>query len=170
MSLQKSQALNAAKQHVLQSNTQAAIDIYQQIIESDPADLGTINALGDLYSNTGRLKDAIRQFSRVADGYLETGFTRTAIGVLKKLLALDPENIETGSKLADVYAQAGLPSEARQLYLQIADSYTRRGITSDALRVYAKVVELDPSNTSTRIKLGELYLREGLNEQAYEAF
>src|SRR5262249_48753132 len=30
--------------------------------------------------------------------------------------------------------------------------------------------ELDPSNTSTRIKLGELYLREGLNELAYEAF
>jgi len=38
----------------------------------------------------------------------------------------------------------------------------------DALSVYSKVVELDSSNTSTRIKLGELYLREGMNEQAYD--
>ncbi len=170
MSGNKSQALNAAKQYVLQRNVQAAVEIYRAIIEADPTDLTAINTLGDLYASAGRTQEAMAQFSRVADSYIEGGFTRKAIATLKKIIAVDPASTETATKLADLYAQAGLPSEARQHYLQIAEALTRKGQTLDALSVYSKIVELDPSNTSTRIKLGELYLREGMNEQAYEAF
>jgi tetratricopeptide (TPR) repeat protein len=96
--------------------------------------------------------------------------TRKAIATLKKIITVDPANIQTAIKLADLYAQAGLPSEARHHYVQIAEALTRKGMTLDALTVYNKVVDLDPSNTSGRIKLGELYLREGMNDQAYDAF
>jgi protein TonB len=170
MSGNKSQALNAAKQYVLQRNVQAAVEIYRAIIEADPTDLTAINTLGDLYASAGRTQEAMAQFSRVADSYIEGGLPRKAIATLKKIIAVDPANTETATKLADLYAQAGLPSEARQHYLQIAEALTRKGQTLDALSVYSKIVELDPSNTTTRIKLGELYLREGMNEQAYEAF
>jgi TonB family protein len=170
MSFNKSQALNAAKQYVLQRNVQAAVEVYREIVEADPTDLTAINTLGDLYASAGRTQEAMDQFSRVADRYIESGFTREAIATLKKLIAVDSANTETATKLADLYAQAGLPSEARQHYLQIAEALTRKGQTLDALSVYSKVVELDSSNTSTRIKLGELYLCEGMNEQAYDAF
>lgn len=170
MSLDKSQALNAAKQYVLQRNVQAAVEVYREIVEADPTDLTAINTLGDLYASAGRTHEAMDQFSRVADSYIEGGFTREAIATLKKIIAVDSANIETATKLADLYAQAGLPSEARQHYLQISEALTRKGQTRDALSVYSKVVELDSSNTSTRIKLGELYLCEGMNEQAYDAF
>ena len=170
MSLNKSQALNAAKQYVLQRNLQAAIEIYRKIIEADPTDLTATNTLGDLYASTGRVPEAIDAFSRAAASYTEGGFTRKAIATLKKIIAVEPGNTETAIKLADLYAQAGLPSEARQHYLQIAEALTRKGQRLDALSVYSRIVDLDPSNTSTRIKLGELYLREGMNEQAYDAF
>ena len=170
MSLNKSEALNAAKQYVLQRNVQAAVEVYREIVEADPTDLTAINTLGDLYASAGRTQDAMEQFSRVADRYIEGGFTREAITTLKKIIAVDSANTETATKLADLYARAGLPSEARLHYLQIAEALTRKGQTRDALSVYSKVVELDSSNTSTRIKLGELYLCEGMNEQAYDAF
>ena len=170
MSFNKSQAQNAAKQYVLQNNVQAAVEVYREIVQADPTDLSAITTLGDLYASAGRLQEAMDQFSRAADGYIESGFTREAIASLKKLIAVDSANIETATRLADLYAQAGLPSEARLHYLQIAEALTRKGRTLDALSVYSKVVELDSSNTSTRIKLGELYLREGMNEQAYDAF
>ena len=170
MSLNKSQALNVAKQYVLQRNVRAAIDIYREIIEADPTDLTAINTLGDLYASTGLVRDAIAQFSRVADSYIESGSTRKAIATLKKIIAADPANTGTAIKLADMYAKAGLPSEARQHYLRIANAYTRNGETLEALRIFSKIGDLDPSNPSTRIKLGELYLCEGMNEQAYEAF
>lgn len=170
MPLNKSQALNAAQQYMLQQNAQAAVNIYRKIIEADPFDLAAINTLGDLYVSTGQVQDAITHFSRVADIYIEGGFARKAIETLKKIIAVDPASTETATKLADLYAQAGLPSEARQHYFQIADALTRKGATVEALSVFSKIVELDPSNTSTRIKLGELYLREGMNGQAYDAF
>ena len=170
MSLDKSQALTAAKQCVLQRDLPAAVEIYRKIVEDDPSDLTSSNTLGDLYVSTGQVQDAIAQFSRVAAIYLEHGFARKAIATLEKIIAVDPANTETATKLADLYVQAGLPSEARQHYLQIADALTRNGATVDALSVFSKIVELDPSNTSTRIKLGELYLREGMNEKAYKEF
>jgi periplasmic protein TonB len=170
MSLNKSQALSIAKQYVLQRNVRAAIDIYREIIEADPTDLTAINTLGDLYASTGMVQEAIARFSRVADGYIESGLTRKAIATLKKIIAADPANTRTAIKLADMYAQAGLPSEARQHYLRIAGVYTGKGETLEALRIFSKLVDLDPSNPSTRIKLGELYLSEGMNDQAYEAF
>lgn len=170
MALDKTEALNAAKQHVLQRNVPAAIDTYRKIIVADPTDLTAIDALGDLYASTGRVQEAIEEFSRLAASYSEGGLTRKAITILKKIITLDPGNTETAIKLAGLYAQAGLPSEARQHYLQIAEGLARKGERLEALRIYGKIVDLDPTNTSTRIKLAELCLREGMNEQAYEAF
>ena len=170
MPFDKSQALDAAKQHLQQGNTEAAIGVYLKVIDDNRSDLETIDALGDLYANEGRVQDAIEKFSKVADGYLADSLTRKAITVLRKMTALDPGHLDTCIKLAGAYAQAGLLSDARQHYLQIAGNYSRKGQTMDALAVYCKIVALDPSNTSMRIKLGELFLREGLNEQAYETF
>lgn len=170
MSLDKTQALSIAKQYVLQHNVRAAIEIYREIIDADPTDLTAINTLGDLYASTGLVHDAVVQFSRVADSYIESGLTRKAIATLKKIIAAEPANIASAIKLADMYSQAGLPSEARQHYLQIVGFYSRNGETIEALRIFSKIVDLDPSNPSSRLKLGELYLGAGMNTQAYEAF
>ena len=170
MSLDKAQALDAAKQYVLQRNVQAAVDIYQKLIQDDPADVIASITLGELYASTGHVREAIAQFTRVADHYIKLGYARQAIATLKQIIAIDPGNTETAIKLADLYAQAGLPSEARQHYLQIAEALNRKGEIVEALSVFSRIVQLDPSNTSNRIKLGELYLREGMNEQAYDAF
>jgi protein TonB len=170
MAFNKSEALETAKQYVLQRNLQVALEIYLQIAQVDPADLSARNTLGDLFASTGNIKEAINQFSQLATIYIDGGFSRKAITALKKIIAIDPANIETAIRLADLYAEAGLPSEARQHYLQIAEALTRKGQRLEALNVYTKVVELDPMNTPTRIKLGELCLREGMNDQAYDAF
>jgi TonB family protein len=170
MSLNKSKALEEAKEFVLQQNLPAAVKIYREIIEDDPSDLDVITTLGDLYANSGRVSEAIALFSSVATMYAGGGFTRKAIVTFKKIITLDPGNYETAVKLADLYAEAGLPSEARQHYLQIAEALSRQGQMLDALMVLKKVVDLDPLNIPNRIKLGELYLREGLTDQAFEAF
>jgi protein TonB len=170
MPFDKSQALDAARQHLLQGNREAAIGVCLKIIDANCDDLETIDLLGDLYANDGRVREAIEEFSKAADGYLADSLMRKAISVLRKIAALDPGNVDNCIKLAGLYAQAGLLGDARQHYLQIAEAYSRKGQTMDALAVYCKIVALDPTNTSMRIKLGELYLREGLNEQAYETF
>jgi len=170
MSFDKAKALTAAKRYMLQNNSQAAIEVFRQVVEAEPLDLSSINTLGDLYVRTGQIPEAVDQFSKLADAYLAEGVARKAIAVLKKIMSIDPANTGTWIKLADLYATAGLPGEARQHYLQIADAYSRNGRMNEAIEVFGRVVALDPSNASARIKLGELCRREGLNDQAYEAF
>ncbi|MEK6408304.1 MAG: tetratricopeptide repeat protein [Acidobacteriota bacterium] len=170
MSLNKSKALRTAEKYVLQGKIPAAIDEYRKVVSADPGDLTTINTLGDLYVRAGRIQDAISNFSRIADSYREGGFTLKAIAMLKKISKLDPTNVETAMKLANLYSQQGLLVEARQQYLQVADAYARAGQTRKALDAYQKIADLDPSNTSVRMKLGEIYSREGLTEQSHEAF
>lgn len=170
MSLNKSKALRTAEKYVLQGKIPAAIDEYRKVVSADPGDLTTINTLGDLYVRAGRIQDAIANFSRIADSYREGGFTLKAIAMLKKISKLDPTNVETAMKLANLYSQQGLLVEARQQYLQVADAYARAGQTRKALEAYQKIADLDPSNTSVRMKLGEIYSREGMTDQAHEAF
>jgi tetratricopeptide (TPR) repeat protein len=170
MSLNKSKSLRTAEKYVLQGKIPAAIDEYRKVVDADPADMTTINTLGDLYVRAGRIPDAISNFSRIADSYRDSGFTLKAIAMLKKISKLDPTNIDTSMKLANLYSQQGLFVEARQQYLQVADAYARAGQTRKALDAYQKIADLDPSNTSVRIKLGEIYSREGLIDQAHEAF
>jgi tetratricopeptide (TPR) repeat protein len=170
MSLNKSKALRTAEKYVLQGKIPAAIDEYRKVVSADPGDLTTINTLGDLYVRAGRIPDAIFNFSRIADSYREGGFTLKAIAMLKKISKLDPTNVETAMKLANLYSQQGLLVEARQQYLQVADAYARAGQTRKALEAYQKIADLDPSNTSVRMKLGEIYSREGMSEQSHEAF
>ena len=170
MSLNKSKALRTAEKYVLQGKIPAAIDEYRKVVSADPGDLTTINTLGDLYVRAGRIQDAISNFSRIADSYREGGFTLKAIAMLKKISKLDPTNVETAMKLANLYSQQGLLVEARQQYLQVADAYARAGQTRKALEAYQKIADLDPSNTSVRMKLGEIYSREEMTEQAHDAF
>ena len=170
MSLNKSKVLRTAEKYVLQGKLPAAIDEYRKVVDADPADLTTINTLGDLYVRAGKIQDAIINFSRIADSYREGGFTLKAIAMLKKISKLDPTNVETAMKLANLYSQQGLLVEARQQYLQVADAYARQGQTRKALEAYQKIADLDPSNTSVRMKLGEIYSREGMTEQAHESF
>ena len=170
MSLNKSKALRTAEKYVLQGKIPAAIDEYRKVVSADPGDLTTINTLGDLYVRAGRIQDAISNFSRIADSYREGGFTLKAIAMLKKISKLDPTNVETAMKLANLYSQQGLLVEARQQYLQVADAYARAGQTRKALEAYQKIADLDPSNTSVRMKLAEIYSREAMTEQAHDAF
>ncbi|HEX8090271.1 MAG TPA: tetratricopeptide repeat protein [Blastocatellia bacterium] len=170
MSLNKSKALRTAEKYVLQGKLPAAIDEYRKVVDADPSDLTTINTLGDLYVRAGKIQDAIRNFSRIADSYREGGFTLKAIAMLKKISKLDPTNVDTAMKLANLYSQQGLLVEARQQYLQVADAYARAGQTRKALEAYQKIADLDPSNTSVRMKLGEIYSREAMTEQAHESF
>ncbi len=170
MSLNKSKSLRTAEKYVLQGKIPAAIDEYRKVVDADPSDLTTINTLGDLYVRAGKIQDAIINFSRIAESYRESGFTLKAIAMLKKISKLDPTNVETAMKLANLYSQQGLLVEARQQYLQVADAYARAGQTRKALEAYQRIADLDPSNTSVRMKLGEIYSRENMPEQSHEAF
>ena len=88
----------------------------------------------------------------------------------KKIERLTPRDPAIALKLGSLYALQGLVADAKAQFLIVADAYTRAGKTKQTLEVLHKVADLDPHNTEIRLKLANGYLKEGLKEEAANAF
>ena len=86
----------------------AAIDAYLAVLDSNPDDTTTLNRVGDLYVRLQRLGEAIELFKRAAEHFADEGFSVKAIAIYKKILRLDPVQLESSESLADLQARQGL--------------------------------------------------------------
>jgi tetratricopeptide (TPR) repeat protein len=167
MAFDKRKALQAALAFTQQGRLDKAIAEYQSVLKADPNDLSVLNTLGDLYARTGNRTEAINQYMRLGDAYRKDGVAAKATAVYKKVIKLDPHNLQAQTLCADLYAQQGLVGEAKQQLLLIAEQCSRSGDTQEALAVYQKVVALDPGNVAAATKLSEMLARQGKGQDAY---
>lgn len=170
MAFDKAKVLRAAEKYLAQGKITAAIKEYRDLIEHDPADLNTLNILGDLYVRTNQKEQAVDCFKHIAEHYREQGFGNKAIAMYKKVDRLTPGSPEIAEQLAMLFESEGLTVNARSQYMFLADAYTKAGEAQRALEVWRKVADLDPQNVEIRLRLAEGFLREGLKEDAARAF
>ncbi len=166
----KNKVLANAERHVQQGKLQNAIVEYEKIIKADPKDLTVLNTIGDLYARVGQVEQATEYFRKVGDRYSADGFTVKAIAMYKKLTKLNPGAFDCVQRLAELYTQQGLYSDARQQYLVVADQHMRNNELQDAARIFQRVLELDPENSAMQQKLADLYERTGHKEEARNMF
>jgi len=165
----KQKVLSAAEKYVQQGKMQNAIAEYEKVIKADPKDLTVTNTVGDLYSRLGDADKATDCFKTVGDAYATQGFTVKAIAMYKKISKLKP-SLESVLKLAELYTQQGLFNDARAQYLQVAEEFLKSGELDNAVRIFQKILEMDPENTTMRVKLAEVYVRLGKKNDAWQIF
>ncbi|HND18089.1 MAG TPA: diguanylate cyclase [Acidobacteriota bacterium] len=170
MAFDKEKSLKLAGKYVQQGKIAAAIEEYRKIAYADPYDLNILNTLGDLHAKNNQPEEAALQFLRVAESYRDSGQTNTAIAVYKKILKLNPSNIEIMLTLADLYTRQKLLIEARQLYLGLIDLHRQNGQNRQALRVMERIANNDPENAVLRFEIAAGYHLEGLNQEAFEFY
>lgn len=170
MAFDKAKVVRAAEKFLAQGKIPAAIKEYRQIVEHDTGDFTALNMLGDLYVRQNDKQQAIQCFLRIAEHYREEGFQSKAIAMYKKIDRLNPRSPEIANKLAVLYESQGLVVDARAQYMIIAEAWLRDGQSRKALEILRKVADLEPHNTETRIKLAQGYMREGMADEAAEAF
>lgn len=166
----KNKVLANAERYVQQGKLQNAITEYEKIIKADPKDLTVLNTIGDLYARVGQVEQATDYFRKVGDRYSADGFTVKAIAMYKKLTKLNSGAFDCVQRLAELYTQQGLYSDARQQYLIVADQHMRNNELQDAARIFQRVLELDPENTNMQNKLADLYERVGNKDEARNMF
>jgi len=162
--------MDAARKFVDKGQIDKAVKEYLRIVQEDPKDVRVWLKIGDLYAKKGAKQDAIETYLRVARFYHEQGFLLKAVAVYKQILKLDPRLVDVILRLADLYRQLGQMSEAMQHFESVAAHFHREGNTKEALATVKKLVDLDPENIATRIKLAELYSKEGLVQEAAQEF
>ena len=160
MTADRQKLVRNAERLVGRGKLNAAIEAYLAVLDSNPDDTTTLNRVGDLYVRLKRLGEAIELFKRAAEHFSEEGFVVKAIAIYKKILRLDPLQLEASESLADLQTRQGLIKDARQQYLAVAEGYQRRGDTASNTTVHRKLVELEPDDPAHRLHLAELFKKQ----------
>lgn len=145
-----------------------ALAIYKKILNINPADSDALFYLGGLSEEKGLTTDAMKYYLAAADSFSKEGKKEKLIGVYDKILSISPTNIPLRNKVAEIYANEGLISEAVKQYFQIAILYTEKGDIEKSIGYYQKVLDIQPSNKETILGINYLYEKTGNLKRAIE--
>jgi tetratricopeptide (TPR) repeat protein len=106
------------------------------------------------------------QIVQTAEKYVSRGKIEPAIREYRKLLAENPNDINTLNRIGDLYARIQRIDEAVDFFTQIAEQYSTEGFFVKAIAIYKKIIKLDPTRLEVYEKLAELYHRQGLVNEA----
>lgn len=161
MALKRDRVLKDAEKLVQKGKLEPAIREYEKILRRYPNDTTIINRVGDLYGRIGQLQRSIELYEEIADHFTTDGFVTKAIAILKKIQRLDPQRLDIFERLAQLYFDQGLIVEAKREYQILADWYIKNAELEKAIEAHEKLVDLDPSNHVSSLRLADLLLRRG---------
>ncbi|TSC32248.1 tetratricopeptide repeat protein [Corallococcus sp. Z5C101001] len=168
--MDKNKIIEAAAKLVAKGAYDKAIKEYQKVLEVDPKDIRVLQKMGELYQKKNDNAQAAHFFTKVAESYSSDGFFLKAVALYKQVLKLNPNLLEVNLKLAELHQQLGLMSEAMAYFQIVANHYDKAGDTKSSLDTLKKMVDLDPENVASKIKLAELYARENMTKEAAQEF
>jgi tetratricopeptide (TPR) repeat protein len=102
--------------------------------------------------------------------YLNDGFNSKAIAIYKKIAKLAPNELAPLERLADLYVQQGVLSEARPLFLQIAEAHLKANHAQRAVEVLHRLLDVEPENLRVQMRLAELYNVMGQKKEAAQTY
>jgi tetratricopeptide (TPR) repeat protein len=167
VAIDREKVLSAAQKLVEKKKYDKAVLEYQKIIQEDPNDARTLLKIGDLQSKMEAYDGAVATYERVGKYYAQQGFALKAIAVYKQIReiiakhvpALEERYAHITPKLAELYVQLGLTSDALAALDEVATRMQRAGRDGDAIQVFRKIVELDPTNPLPHLRLAEALSR-----------
>jgi len=170
MAVDKNKIIAEATRLVQKGAYDKAIAAYQRILADDPREVRSLLKIAELFQRKGDAKAAAQAFEKVAETYAEQGFFLKAVAVYKQIVKIDPDDVRVNERLAGLYQQLGLMSDAMSQYQFMAAAYEKAGDGAKLTDVLKRMVELDPENIASSIKLGELYARSNQAPPALECF
>lgn len=164
----KNQNAEAAEQYTLVAESYSkdgfylkAVAVYKQILKLDSSLIDVHLKLGDLYHQLGLLSDAMGQYQIVVQHYDQKGMATESLAVLRKMVELDPENVQSRKKLAEIIAREGNQADAIAEFQKIAEELKAKGRLDDLAGVLERIVHLDQGNLDVVRELAALYLDRG---------
>ncbi|AKU90328.1 tetratricopeptide repeat protein [Vulgatibacter incomptus] len=162
--MDKNKVIQAATKLVQKGQLDKAIAEYEKVRKADPKDVRILLKIGELQQKKGENVEAARTLLDAAKSYASDGFFLKAVAVYKQIVKLDPSRIDVNLQLAELYQQLGLMTDAMTQLQQVANHQERGGQPEVALETLRRMVDLDPENVGSRIKLGELFAQQGKTE------
>src|SRR3954470_17228237 len=157
--MDKNKVIESASKLIAKGQLEKAVKEYQRVLEFDPDDVRVLQKLAELYQKMKRPAEAADCFEKVARTYATQGFYLKAVALYKQVLKV-VERIEVNVRLAELYQQLGLTGDAAKEWQAGASHHEKGGDAKASLDTLKKLVDLDPDNVASRIRLGEQYARQ----------
>ncbi len=170
MAINKNKINDNALKFLQKGQIKKAIREYEKILAEEPGDVRTLLKKGDLLVRVGDRDRAVETYLIVANAYSQQGFYLKAVAVFKQILKLDDSRIDVNLRLAEEYQNLGIIGDAMNHLQIVAAYYDQQKMTRESLDILRRIVDLDPENIASRIKLAELYSREDMLTEAVEEF
>lgn len=166
MAIDRAKISKNANAYLASGKVEKAIEEFRKLVDDNPKDYNTLNQIGDLYIQIGRMGEGVDIHKRLGMAYERDGFHARAAAIMQKVCRNAPDDIDAAQRLAELYRQMNRPGDAVKVHLQVADHFTKKGLIKRALEEFTKVVDLDPKNLKMKVKLADLYNKEGMKDRA----
>jgi len=138
-----------------------AIAVYKRIAKLAPEEIRPLEKLADLYVQQGVMSEARPLFLQLAEIHLKNNRQPEAIGLLKKLLLAEPDNLRIQIRLADLYQAMGQTRDAIEAYVSASQRALARGDQAESEKLADKAIKLEPNNVAAVIVKARVYSSQG---------
>ncbi|MEZ4330669.1 MAG: tetratricopeptide repeat protein [Myxococcota bacterium] len=123
-----------------------AVAVYKQILNLDPKHYSAYVSLSELYQRMGLDAEAIGALQTAADGYHREGRKTDALELLRQMAALDPTNVTSRLKVAELLRQEKMTAEALAEFEAAARELENQQEREQLIAVRERILELKPDH------------------------
>ncbi|HKA37683.1 MAG TPA: tetratricopeptide repeat protein [Thermoanaerobaculia bacterium] len=106
------------------------------------------------------------QLLKSADKHIARGRFDQALKEYLRVLDENPRDISTLNKVGDLYVRINRGSDSITYFTKIAEICSLDGFFLKAIAIYKKINKIDPARLDVYDKLGDLYAKQGLMQDA----
>jgi len=134
--------------------------------ESDAARMRVIQIL----RKKGDHAEVVRRSRELARLYIELGQGDQSISLLKSAQEADPDNLEIGLELAEMFVSHGHIEEGAAQYRRVAAAFQEKGLVEKAAEAYRRMKVIVPDDPGVFYTLGMLFVTLGRFNEAEQEF
>jgi len=153
--------LRVAQQFTAEGFDAKAVALYKQITKLDEKRFEVHAQLGELYQRMGLSSEAMRAMQLASDGAYRAGDKSQALGLLRRMAALEPSNTANRLKVADLLRAEGKPEDALAEYDEVVKELERQHNLEEQIKVLERALELAPEREASLRALARAALESG---------
>jgi pilus assembly protein FimV len=143
-----------------------AIAVYKQVLNLDPTLVVIHQYLAASYLELGLTSEALIQLEQLADVYERTQRNDLLLEVLLQMGKIDPHNIATRLRIAELLSKENRVMEASKHFAHACDELKIQGRKEDFVKVAERLLYHDPSRIDTALEVAAMYVERGQFKEA----
>ena len=161
--------LRVAQQFTAEGFDAKAVALYKQITKLDEKRFEVHSQLGELYQRMGLTSEAMRAMQLASDGAYRAGDKSQALGLLRRMAALEPSNTANRLKVADLLRAEGKPEDALAEYDEVVRELERQRNVEEQIKVLERALEIAPERAGSLRALARAAIEGGAFAKAEAA-